>query len=107
MEERSIGKDAIEGIRREIKSQKFLAPDFTTRVSASHFAKSFTSVEPGGEGAPITQRLEVTPGPTAEIKHTAAFALIRQAGKQRLDILRDVVIAGTLPEGVSSLFVVP
>ena len=106
MEERGIGEEAFESFPGEVQSQEVLVPDVAARVRTGHFAEGFASIEPGRQGAPLTQRLEVAPGPTAEIKHALPLPCLRQAGKQGLDVLGDVVIPSAFPEGIRSVVVV-
>ena len=106
MEQARVGKDAVEPGQGQVECQEVLVPDRAARPRPSHLTEPRRTVE-AHHAVPATGEVEqVAPGPAAQVEDVvrAAFAQRRQ---QRQDVLGHVVVAGTLPEVVRPLVVVP
>ena len=104
MEQRCVGKDAIEIFRRQIELQKILAPDFTTAICSGQINEALGAVQADSCMTQFTKRLQVSPRSAAEVENAKRSAT-EKGVQEGVSILADVVIARALPETVSVLII--
>src|ERR1700722_3688295 len=105
MKQRRIGEYAVEMLLRQIELEKVLLPDLAAAEGARHGGKFRGAFQADSDMAEIDERLEIAPGPAAEIEDRERRGA-RDVLQQRRDVLADVVIARTTPEVLGALVVV-
>ena len=105
VKEAGIRKHPVEVPIREIQRQEILQPDFTFRIGARHPGEAGGTFEPDGVVSAPFQIRQVAAWAAAEIQDPGGRGN-PQFREQGLDILRDVVAARALPEGLRPRIVI-
>src|ERR1700719_2068938 len=97
MKQCRVGDHAIKTARRQVELEEILLPYFAAAVGARHRGEVRGALQTNRDMTAFGKRLEVAPGPAAEIEYREGrFAF--NGTQQRRDILADVVIARPLPK---------
>ena len=104
MEERGIGKDAVEIFRRQIQLQKILVPYFAAAVLSRQLDEALRSVQSDGFMSEIAKDLQIPAGTATEVED-AKWSGAVQSLQERIAILADIVIARAFPETVGVLVI--
>ena len=105
VKQRRVREDTVEARRRQVESQKVLVIDVDACVASGHLYERKRAVEPDGAMPALEKRLQVPSRTTAEIENALRPCPVKLA-EQRVDVLRDVVVPGPVPESVGARFVV-
>src|SRR6266704_2380257 len=105
VEQHRVGEHAVEARGWERQREQILPPHLAAAVLARHRGEAPRSLQADRDMAEIGKRLQVPPGPAAQVENRERrFAL--DVSQQRRDVLADVVIARALPETLGAAIVV-
>lgn len=104
VEKRSISKNTIEGTRREAEREKVLMPCLAAAQFFRHFAKGRAAIESDGVVPKRLKVHEIAARSAAQIQYSEPLTR-GQIPQQRLVVLSDIVVLGSLPEGARARFV--
>ena len=97
MEQRRIREHTVEVGGGQVERQEVLVPDLHPGELARHAHEALGTLETDRIVPPLAQRDQVAPRSAAEVED-AERALARDGVEQRVEVLRDVVVARPLPE---------
>src|SRR5262249_25659545 len=103
VEERRVREDAVERRGREIEREKILMQHFAAGL-ARHLGEARAAVEADGHVSAPRELREIATRAAAEVED--AMRANRKCSEERVDVLRDVVIARPLPERIGVPLVV-
>ena len=105
VEEGRVGEDPVEALLGQIEGEEVLNPDFAPALLTRRGHERLAAVEPDGRVAEFAQGREIPTRPAAEVEDVVR-GHAGEVREQRVDVLRDVVVASSPPEAVRSRFVV-
>ncbi len=97
MKERGVREHTIEFGRGKFQGEKILVPDFDTCQLSRHLHERLGAVEPDGPMSASLQCSQIAPGSTTEVEDPIRRFPVNRI-EQRVDVLRNIVIARALPE---------
>ena len=104
MEERGVGKNSVEILRRQIQLQKILVPYFAAAVLLRQLDEALRSVESDRFVSEIAKDLQIPAGTAAEVEDAKRSGAV-QSLQERIAVLADIVIARAFPETLGVLIV--
>ena len=104
MEERGVGKNSVEILRRQIQLQKILVPYCAAAVLLRQLDETLRSIETDGFMPKIAKDLQVSPGTAAEVEDAKRSGAV-QSLQERIAVLADIVIARAFPETLGVLII--
>src|SRR5690606_10013748 len=79
MEERGVGKDAVEALGRQLEREEILFDDLAAAVFARHPGETRRAFEPDRLVAEFGEGLQVAPGTAAEIEDSQGWLALQVA----------------------------
>ena len=104
MEERGVGKNSVEILRRQIQLQKILVPYCAAAVLLRQLDEARRSVESDRVLSEIVKDLQIPAGPAAEVEYAKRSGAV-QSLQERIAVLADIVIARAFPETLGVLII--
>ncbi len=105
MEQRRIGKDAVETLLGQVELQKVLLPDLAAAVGTGHGGERFGAIQANGEVTQFGEGLQVAPWSAAQVENREGLGGFNGL-QQGVDVLANIVVARAFPEGLSALAVI-